>query len=92
MRLLVENFELRKKLGEEEALRLIREAGFDGIDYSYYWSKDIVDLLGENYREYAKYVKGLLKKYYLGWKSENPRIFNYRDDSLTIFRKKLLTH
>ena len=28
----------------------------------------------------------------LGWKSENPRIFNYRDDSLTIFRKKLLTH
>ena len=29
---------------------------------------------------------------YLGWKSENPRIFNYRDDSLTIFRKTLLTH
>ena len=28
----------------------------------------------------------------LGWKSENPRIFNYRDDSLTIFRKTLLTH
>lgn len=65
MRLLVENFELIKKLGEEEALRLIREAGFDGIDYSYYWSKDIVDLLGENYREYAKYVKGLLEKYNL---------------------------
>lgn len=32
------------------------------------------------------------EKEYLGWKSENPRIFNYRDDSLTIFRKKLLTH
>ena len=28
----------------------------------------------------------------LGWKSENPRIFNCRYDSLTIFRKKLKTH
>ena len=39
----------------------------------------------------GNYLKRYIEKH-LGWKSENPRIFNYRDDSLTIFRKKLLTH
>ena len=60
MRLLVENFELRKKLGEEEALRLIREAGFDGIDYSYFSP----DLGGDIYFPYSKraYKSGKAKK------------------------------
>ena len=38
MRLSMETYGLRRRYGDFEAARLIREAGFDCVDYScYYW-------------------------------------------------------
>ena len=32
---------------------MLKEAGFDSIDYSYYWLDESDEALSENYREYA---------------------------------------
>lgn len=37
MRLSIENYAVRKVFGDERAMELIRQAGFDAIDYSFYW-------------------------------------------------------
>lgn len=63
MRLSLENYILRNRFGEEEAIKMAKEAGFDAIDYSYYWLEEESEILGENYIEYAKEVKKLLEKY-----------------------------
>ncbi|MBQ3490003.1 MAG: sugar phosphate isomerase/epimerase [Clostridia bacterium] len=53
MKLSIENYAIRKKCGDFEALRLIKNAGFDCVDMSYYWTEENSPLLNENYREYA---------------------------------------
>lgn len=63
MRLSLENYILRNRFGEEEAIKMAKEVGFDAIDYSYYWLDENSEILGENYLEYAKNVKKLLEKY-----------------------------
>lgn len=62
MKLSMENSGLRDRFGDERAIRMICEAGFDGIDYSYYWlsEKMRAKVLGENYVQYAKDIKKLL--------------------------------
>lgn len=37
MQLSMETVVLRNKFGDETAIRMLKEAGFDGIDYSFYW-------------------------------------------------------
>ena len=63
MKLSLENYILRNSFGEEETIKMAKEAGFDAIDYSYYWLEENSEILGENYLEYAKEVKKLLEKY-----------------------------
>ena len=62
MKLTIENFFLRTVFGEDEALRMIKEAGFDGVDYSFHGEKgkalDFGDHIGM-----AKKTKALLDKY-----------------------------
>ena len=53
MRLSVENYVIRKKFGDFEGMNVIKNAGFDCIDMSYYWLEEGSPLLGEGYREYA---------------------------------------
>ena len=36
MKLGVETCQIRKKFGDRQAIRLIREAGFDCVDYSFH--------------------------------------------------------
>lgn len=40
-------------VGQEKALKQVKEAGFDGVDFPLYWSKYQDTLLGENYKELA---------------------------------------
>ena len=60
MNLAIEIKATRNKFGDFRAIELIREAGFDAVDYSFYGYSDESEFLGENYREYAKEVRGKL--------------------------------
>lgn len=62
MKLSVEVYELIKKFGDYKAAELVKEAGFDAIDYSYYWDNENERVLGDGYREYAENLKRHLDK------------------------------
>ena len=53
MKLAIENYAIRKKVGDFEALNMIKNAGFDCVDMSYYWTEANSPLLNDGYREYA---------------------------------------
>ena len=53
MQLSVEIYSVAKCFGDHKAIDLIRQAGFDAVDFSYYYEKECEEILGENYKEYA---------------------------------------
>ncbi len=53
MKLALESYTVCRQCGDREGLRLIREAGFDAVDMSYYWLQEGAPLLGEGYVAYA---------------------------------------
>lgn len=57
MRLSMETYGLRRRYGDFEAARLIREAGFDCVDYSCYYWKEQAHALEDGYREYARSLR-----------------------------------
>lgn len=61
MKLSIENYALRQKFSEQDTIKMIKAAGFDCVDYSYYWLTD-ERILGEEYLEYAEEVKCMLKE------------------------------
>ena len=61
MRLSAETYVLRKRYGEWKSIEMLKKAGFDSIDYSYYWLPEEDEALGESYREYAGKVKEYLE-------------------------------
>lgn len=65
MKLVIETYIPRLYLGDEESLKLIKETGFDGVDYSFYYMKPENTVLGEDYLEHAHRIKALLTKYSL---------------------------
>lgn len=60
MKLSVEIYTIAKKFGDHKAIDLIKQAGFDAIDYSYYYDNECERVLGENYKEYAKELRAYL--------------------------------
>ncbi len=62
MKLSVETYVLVKRYGEEKAFRLIKEAGFDSVDYSFYWpSEDLSkEFFGEGYINHAIKTRKML--------------------------------
>ena len=60
MRLSMETYGLRRRFGDYEAARLIREAGFDCVDYSCYYWKEQTQALEDGYREYARSLRAHL--------------------------------
>ena len=60
MRLSMETYGLRRRYGDFEAARLIREAGFDCVDYSCYYWKEQAHALEDSYREYARSLRAHL--------------------------------
>ena len=61
MRLSVENSEIRRKFGEFRAIEMLKEAGFDAFDYSFYDVEESVCHI-DNYKEYAKEVRAHMDK------------------------------
>lgn len=63
MKLSVDFGAIRKKIeNEESALTLIKEAGFDGVDYGLIFSEDNNPLLKDDYRKTAEKSKVILDK------------------------------
>ena len=57
MKLSIETYALRRRYDDFEAARLIREAGFDCVDYSCYYWKEQAHALEDGYREYARALR-----------------------------------
>lgn len=57
MKLSVETYVMRERFGDEKAVEMIKRAGFDCYDYSFYWTKDKTDMLGDDYLERAKRLR-----------------------------------
>ena len=54
MKLAMETYTLRKHYNDETAFRMIKDAGFDAFDYSFYRAiPDGKDILGDDYKECA---------------------------------------
>ncbi len=60
MKLSVDLYALREKFGERKAIEMAAQAGFDGIDFPYFWNNEREEVLGESYLEYAKEIRGYL--------------------------------
>jgi len=60
MKLSVELYSVAKKVGDYKAIELIRQAGFDAIDFSYYYERECEEILGANYRKYAEDLRAQL--------------------------------
>ena len=57
MKLSIETYAIREKFGDEQAIRLIKAAGFDSIDYSYYYTPENSPITGDEYLTHAKNVR-----------------------------------
>lgn len=57
MKLSVELYTLSTKFGDFKAVETVKEAGFDAIDYSYYWENEKEEVLGDGYKQYAESLK-----------------------------------
>jgi len=63
--------------GEEKGLKMIKDAGFDGVDYTFF-SPSGLKLLGDDYIERASVTKSLLQRYNLVCNQAHaPFLFRY---------------
>lgn len=60
MKLSMETCVLQQRYGDEKAFALLRQAGFDGVDYSFYWHEDPW-FVKDDYREHAARLKAWLE-------------------------------
>ena len=60
MKLSMESYNLVLNFGAYEGFKLIKQAGFDCVDMSYYYQKEDSPLIGEEYREYAFRLRSYL--------------------------------
>jgi len=62
VKLSVELYTLAQRFGDFRAIEISKAAGFDAIDYSYYYDKECEEVLGEGYKEYAEKLRVHLDK------------------------------
>ena len=60
--LTIESYRPWENFGIDEGFRMIREAGFDGLDLSFYWGA-AKELCGDDYREKAREIRKTLDRY-----------------------------
>lgn len=78
MKLSVELYSVAKYFGDYKAVELIKQAGFDAIDHSYYYEKECDEILGENYKEYAQNLRAHLDHVGIACNQAHaPFTFNY---------------
>lgn len=61
MQLSIEIYNLRKRYGDRKAIEMLKKAGFDCVDYSFYWLEDSDDAISEKYIEHAQMVREILE-------------------------------
>lgn len=84
MLLSVSNYPIFSRLGQEQTLKMIKDAGFDAVDYAFHrldsngeW--DVIDM--SNNVEKSNYIKSLLDKYGLVCNQTHaPFCFKYGDE------------
>lgn len=80
MKLTIDTVAIREKIGDEAALRLIKETGFDGIDYSMCGVTEKTEMLGDDYKEKAYFTKKLIDELGLCCdQAHAPFTFKYTD-------------
>ena len=57
MRISMENYELRRRYGDKKAIEMLKEAGFEALDYSFYGTDDNPEILGDGYFAHARQVR-----------------------------------
>jgi sugar phosphate isomerase/epimerase len=59
MRLSVETHFLRKRFGDKTAIKMLKDAGFDAFDYSFYYEDDkcAIDLLSDDFEKQARELR-----------------------------------
>lgn len=62
MKLSIETHDIYRRFGDEKTIRMIKTAGYDGIDYSFFACADCDEILGSGRFEHAKKVKKLLEE------------------------------
>ncbi len=62
MKLSMETYNLVKRFGEKKAIQMIKDAGFDSLDYSFYWLDDEIkkEVFGIDYLKHAKELRSFL--------------------------------
>ncbi len=62
MKISIENHVLHTRFGDERSFEMLKDAGFDCVDYSFYWLQTEMDkmVLGDGYLDYACKVRNLL--------------------------------
>ena len=84
MKLSMETYALRQAVGDFEAIKLIKKAGFDSIDYSFYNFNKTNDVFSGDYKEYAnKILKCMTDNGITGNQAHAPFAFVYGDDIST---------
>lgn len=51
MKISMELYTLADRFGDIKAIEMLKEAGFDAIDYSYYYNKEYDEVLGAGYKK-----------------------------------------
>jgi len=62
MKISMELYDIAQRFGDFRAVEMAKEAGFDAIDYSYFYDKECDEVLGDGYREYALKLREHLGK------------------------------
>ncbi len=85
MKLSIDIYEIRHHFGEKQGFKELKNAGFDSIDYSFYWLDEAhtEKILGENHIEYAKSVRASLDEIGLTCNQAHAP-FEFRSDEDTI--------
>ena len=55
-------YSFAQRFGDFRAVEILKEIGFDAIDYSYYSDNECEEVLGDGYREYAQKLRAHLDK------------------------------
>lgn len=88
----IENHILHYRFGDEHAFEMIKEAGFDAVDYSFYWLPPELEeqVLGENYVSYADVVRAKLDELHLVCNQAHAPFEMDRNDTFELSNQKYL--
>lgn len=72
----IETYTLAERFGDKKAIEMIKEAGFEAIDYSFYTEFGVLE---GDFRKYAREIKEIL--------DENGLVCNQAQNRRTLFSK-----